>query len=98
MKIGEGKILMVIMLVYLNVIFGKGVYVVIVNEYLLVCDVIEMGELYNWLGMSVGINGVEKLFEEKCVVYNVDIIYLMNGEIGFDYLCDNMVVYCEDMV
>lgn len=92
MCIGEGKILIVIMFVYLNVILGLGVYVIIVNEYLLICDVIEMGEVYSWFGLFVGINLVVKLLFEKCEVYNCDIIYLINVEVGFDYFWDNMVV------
>lgn len=98
MKTGEGKTLTATMPVYLNAISGKGVHVVTVNEYLSARDATEMGELYNWLGMSVGINGAEKSPEEKRAAYNADITYSTNGEIGFDYLRDNMVVYREDMV
>ncbi|PRO85107.1 preprotein translocase subunit SecA [Lactiplantibacillus pentosus] len=98
MKTGEGKTLTATMPVYLNAISGKGVHVVTVNEYLSARDATEMGELYNWLGMSVGINGAEKSPEEKRAAYNADITYSTNGEIGFDYLRDNMVVYRGDMV
>ncbi|WND31779.1 preprotein translocase subunit SecA [Lactiplantibacillus plantarum] len=98
MKTGEGKTLTATMPVYLNAISGKGVHVVTVNEYLSARDATEMGELYNWLGMSVGINGAEKSPEEKRAAYDADITYSTNGEIGFDYLRDNMVVYREDMV
>ncbi|MEE6691791.1 preprotein translocase subunit SecA [Lactiplantibacillus plantarum] len=98
MKTGEGKTLTATMPVYLNAISGKGVHVVTVNEYLSARDATEMGELYNWLGMNVGINGAEKSPEEKRAAYNADITYSTNGEIGFDYLRDNMVVYREDMV
>ncbi|WP_436675814.1 preprotein translocase subunit SecA [Lactiplantibacillus plantarum] len=98
MKTGEGKTLTATMPVYLNAISGRGVHVVTVNEYLSARDATEMGELYNWLGMSVGINGAEKSPEEKRAAYNADITYSTNGEIGFDYLRDNMVVYREDMV
>jgi len=98
MKTGEGKTLTATMPVYLNAISGKGVHVVTVNEYLSARDATEMGELYNWLGMSVGINGANKSPEEKREAYNADITYSTNGEIGFDYLRDNMVVYREDMV
>ena len=98
MKTGEGKTLTATMPVYLNAISGKGVHVVTVNEYLSARDATEMGELYNWLGMSVGINGAEKSPEEKRAAYNSDITYSTNGEIGFDYLRDNMVVYKDDMV
>lgn len=94
MCIGEGKILIVMMLVYLNVLIGEGVYVVIVNEYLVICDLMEMGEFYNFLGLIVGLNINLKFLDEKCEVYNCDIIYSMNNELGFDYLRDNMVVYC----
>ncbi|WP_338210380.1 preprotein translocase subunit SecA [Lactiplantibacillus paraxiangfangensis] len=98
MKTGEGKTLTATMPVYLNAISGKGVHVVTVNEYLSARDATEMGELYHWLGMTVGINGAEKSPEEKRAAYNADITYSTNGEIGFDYLRDNMVVYREDMV
>ncbi|MFC6201357.1 preprotein translocase subunit SecA [Lactiplantibacillus nangangensis] len=98
MKTGEGKTLTATMPVYLNAISGKGVHVVTVNEYLSARDATEMGELYHWLGMSVGINGADKTPEEKRAAYNADITYSTNGEIGFDYLRDNMVVYREDMV
>lgn len=98
MKTGEGKTLTATMPVYLNAISGRGVHVVTVNEYLSARDATEMGELYNWLGMSVGINGAEKSPEEKRAAYNADITYSTNGEIGFDYLRDNMVIYREDMV
>jgi len=98
MKTGEGKTLTATMPVYLNAISGDGVHVVTVNEYLSARDATEMGELYHWLGMSVGINGADKTPEEKRAAYNADITYSTNGEIGFDYLRDNMVVYREDMV
>ncbi|WP_047998980.1 preprotein translocase subunit SecA [Lactiplantibacillus herbarum] len=98
MKTGEGKTLTATMPVYLNAISGQGVHVVTVNEYLSARDATEMGDLYNWMGMSVGINGAEKSPEEKREAYNADITYSTNGEIGFDYLRDNMVVYREDMV
>ncbi|WP_054702004.1 preprotein translocase subunit SecA [Secundilactobacillus odoratitofui] len=98
MKTGEGKTLTATMPVYLNAISGKGVHVVTVNEYLSSRDATEMGELYNWLGLSVGLNLTEKSPEEKREAYNADITYSTNSEIGFDYLRDNMVVYKEDMV
>ncbi|HAT54470.1 MAG TPA: preprotein translocase subunit SecA [Lactobacillus sp.] len=98
MKTGEGKTLTATMPVYLNALTGDGVHVVTVNEYLSARDATEMGELYNWLGLSVGINGSEKSAEEKREAYNADITYSTNGEIGFDYLRDNMVVYKEDQV
>ncbi|GEO68995.1 preprotein translocase subunit SecA [Levilactobacillus acidifarinae] len=98
MKTGEGKTLTATMPVYLNAIAGKGVHVVTVNEYLSARDATEMGELYNWMGLSVGLNSAEKTPDEKREAYNADITYSTNGEIGFDYLRDNMVVYKEDMV
>ncbi|GEL89174.1 MULTISPECIES: preprotein translocase subunit SecA [Pediococcus] len=98
MKTGEGKTLTATMPVYLNALAGKGVHVVTVNEYLSGRDATEMGELYNWLGLSVGLNIAEKSPEEKRAAYAADITYSTNSEIGFDYLRDNMVVYQEDMV
>ncbi|GEL14641.1 preprotein translocase subunit SecA [Pediococcus cellicola] len=98
MKTGEGKTLTATMPVYLNALAGQGVHVVTVNEYLSGRDATEMGELYNWLGLSVGLNVSEKSPEEKRAAYAADITYSTNSEIGFDYLRDNMVVYKEDMV
>ncbi|KRM75424.1 preprotein translocase subunit SecA [Secundilactobacillus collinoides] len=98
MKTGEGKTLTATMPVYLNAISGKGVHVVTVNEYLSSRDATEMGELYKWLGLTVGLNLTEMSPEEKRDAYNCDITYSTNSEIGFDYLRDNMVVYKEDMV
>lgn len=98
MKTGEGKTLTATMPVYLNALAGEGVHVVTVNEYLSSRDATEMGELYNWLGLSVGLNITSKTPEEKRVAYNCDITYSTNSELGFDYLRDNMVVYREDMV
>ncbi|USS93617.1 preprotein translocase subunit SecA [Fructilactobacillus ixorae] len=98
MKTGEGKTLTATMPVYLNALSGKGVHVVTVNEYLSARDAEQMGELYNWLGLSVGVNTAEKNPEEKRAAYNADITYSTNSEIGFDYLRDNMVVYKEDRV
>jgi len=98
MKTGEGKTLTATMPVYLNALAGAGVHVVTVNEYLSARDATEMGELYNWMGLTVGLNSAEKSPEEKREAYQADITYSTNGEIGFDYLRDNMVVYKEDMV
>ncbi|CAM2786807.1 preprotein translocase subunit SecA [Fructilactobacillus fructivorans] len=98
MKTGEGKTLTATMPVYLNALSGKGVHVVTVNEYLSQRDATEMGQLYNWLGLSVGVNSADKNPEEKRAAYNSDITYSTNSEIGFDYLRDNMVVYKEDRV
>ncbi|MBZ3775863.1 preprotein translocase subunit SecA [Lentilactobacillus otakiensis] len=98
MKTGEGKTLTATMPVYLNALAGEGVHVVTVNEYLSQRDATEMGELYNWLGLTVGINTTEKDADEKREAYAADITYSTNGEIGFDYLRDNMVAYKEQMV
>ena len=98
MKTGEGKTLTATMPVYLNALSGKGVHVVTVNEYLSERDATEMGELYKWLGLTVGLNVSSKSPEEKREAYNADITYSTNSELGFDYLRDNMVVYKEDMV
>lgn len=98
MRTGEGKTLTATMPVYLNALSGDGVHVVTVNEYLSARDATEMGELYSWLGMTVGLNISEKTPEEKRAAYNADITYSTNSELGFDYLRDNMVAYKEDMV
>lgn len=98
MKTGEGKTLTATMPVYLNALAGKGVHVITVNEYLSQRDATQMGELYNWLGLTVGVNLTELDSEQKREAYNADITYSTNSEIGFDYLRDNMVVYKEDMV
>ncbi|TJY12908.1 preprotein translocase subunit SecA [Lentilactobacillus buchneri] len=98
MKTGEGKTLTATMPVYLNALAGEGVHVVTVNEYLSQRDATEMGELYNWLGLTVGVNTTEKDADEKREAYAADITYSTNGEIGFDYLRDNMVAYKEQMV
>ena len=98
MRTGEGKTLTATMPVYLNALSGKGVHVVTVNEYLSERDATEMGELYSWLGLSVGINLAAKSPAEKKEAYECDITYSTNSEIGFDYLRDNMVVRTENMV
>ncbi|EMC12566.1 preprotein translocase subunit SecA [Streptococcus mutans N66] len=98
MRTGEGKTLTATMPVYLNALAGEGVHVVTVNEYLATRDATEMGELYSWLGLSVGINLAAKSSSEKREAYNCDITYSTNAEIGFDYLRDNMVVRKENMV
>jgi preprotein translocase subunit SecA len=97
MKTGEGKTLVATLPVYLNALSGKGVHVVTVNEYLASRDAQMMGELYNFLGLTVGLNvsGLSK--EEKRAVYHCDITYGTNNEFGFDYLRDNMVIYKEQM-
>lgn len=98
MRTGEGKTLTATMPVYLNAISGKGVHVITVNEYLSKRDATEMGQLYNWLGCSVGINNSEMSPDQKREAYKADIMYSTNSEIGFDYLRDNMAVYKEDQV
>ncbi|MFT9318604.1 preprotein translocase subunit SecA, partial [Liquorilactobacillus sp.] len=98
MKTGEGKTLTATMPVYLNALAGQGVHVVTVNEYLSARDAREMGELYSWLGLSVGLNVSNLSPDEKRNAYKCDITYSTNSELGFDYLRDNMVVYREDMV
>ena len=98
MKTGEGKTLTATMPVYLNAISGKCVHVITVNEYLSKRDATEMGQLYNWLGCSVGVNNSEMSPDQKREAYKADIMYSTNSEIGFDYLRDNMAVYKEDQV
>ncbi|MGN2340868.1 preprotein translocase subunit SecA [Streptococcus dysgalactiae] len=98
MRTGEGKTLTATMPVYLNALAGEGVHVITVNEYLSTRDATEMGEVYSWLGLSVGINLAAKSPAEKREAYNCDITYSTNSEVGFDYLRDNMVVRQEDMV
>ena len=98
MKTGEGKTLTETMPVYLNALAGKGVHVITVNEYLSKRDATAMGQLYKWLGLTVGFNSSKKSPAEKRAAYNADVTYSTNGEIGFDYLRDNMVVYKQDMV
>jgi preprotein translocase subunit SecA len=98
MKTGEGKTLTATMPVYLNALSGKGVHVVTVNEYLASRDATEMGELYQFLGLTVGLNLNSMTKEEKQEAYACDITYGTNNEFGFDYLRDNMVLYKEQKV
>ncbi|MBC6309109.1 preprotein translocase subunit SecA [Listeria sp. FSL L7-1582] len=98
MRTGEGKTLTATLPVYLNALSGNGVHVVTVNEYLSQRDAEEMGVLYNFLGLSVGLNLNVLSSEEKREAYAADITYSTNNELGFDYLRDNMVVYKEQMV
>ncbi|MCD5435541.1 preprotein translocase subunit SecA [Lactobacillus delbrueckii] len=98
MMTGEGKTLTATMPVYLNALSGKGVHVVTVNEYLSRRDETEMGQLYRWLGLTVGLNVSTMSPEEKREAYACDVTYSTNSELGFDYLRDNMVVYKEQMV
>ncbi|YCA43464.1 preprotein translocase subunit SecA [Bacillus sp. JZ8] len=98
MKTGEGKTLTATMPVYLNSLSGKGVHVVTVNEYLASRDAEEMGELYRFLDLTVGLNVNSLSREEKIEAYNADITYSTNNELGFDYLRDNMVLYRNQRV
>ncbi|MFJ8530519.1 preprotein translocase subunit SecA [Bacillus sp. NPDC094106] len=98
MKTGEGKTLTSTLPVYLNALTGKGVHVVTVNEYLAQRDASEMGQLHEFLGLTVGINLNSMSREEKQVAYAADITYSTNNELGFDYLRDNMVLYKEQRV
>ncbi|MGV2720024.1 UNVERIFIED_CONTAM: preprotein translocase subunit SecA, partial [Klebsiella pneumoniae] len=98
MKTGEGKTLVATLATYLNALLGKGVHVVTVNEYLAERDSRIMGQLYNFLGLTVGLNKNGLSPEEKRAAYACDITYGTNNEFGFDYLRDNMVLYKEQMV
>lgn len=98
MKTGEGKTLASTLPAYLNALPGKGVHIVTVNEYLADRDAREMGELFNFLGLSVGLNVNSLTKEQKREAYQCDITYGTNNEFGFDYLRDNMVLYKEQMV
>lgn len=98
MKTGEGKTLTATMPVYLNALTGKGVHVVTVNEYLASRDAEEMGQIYKFLGLTVGLNLNSMSKEEKREAYAADITYGTNNEFGFDYLRDNMVLYAEHKV
>ncbi|GED02755.1 preprotein translocase subunit SecA [Bacillus atrophaeus] len=98
MKTGEGKTLTSTLPVYLNALSGKGVHIVTVNEYLASRDAEQMGKIYEFLGLSVGLNLNSMTKEEKREAYAADITYSTNNELGFDYLRDNMVLYKEQMV
>ena len=98
MKTGEGKTLTETMPAYLNALDGKGVHIVTVNEFLARRDSEWMGNIFRFLGLSVGLNLRELNATEKKEAYNADILYSTNNEIGFDYLRDNMVVRSEDRV
>ena len=98
MKTGEGKTLTITLAAYLNALYGKGVHIVTVNDYLAKRDSLEMGEIYNFLGLSSGyINNDQDDFERK-KNYNCDVTYATNSELGFDYLRDNMKFSKEEMV
>ena len=98
MKTGEGKTLTATMPTYLNALEGKGVHIVTVNEFLAERDSKWMGEIYRFLGLTVGLNLRTMSPKEKQDAYNCDVLYSTNNEIGFDYLRDNMVVRAEDRV
>jgi preprotein translocase subunit SecA len=98
MRTGEGKTLTATLPVYLNALAGNGVHVVTVNDYLASRDAKWMSRLYNWLGLSVGINLPQMPREEKQAAYRADITYGTNNEYGFDYLRDNMVYEAADRV
>ena len=98
MGTGEGKTLTATLPVYLNALSGKGVHVVTVNDYLANRDARWMGKLYNFLGLTVGINLPNMAREEKQEAYRADITYGTNNEYGFDYLRDNMVYEVNDRV
>jgi preprotein translocase subunit SecA len=98
MRTGEGKTLMATLPVYLNAITGKGVHVVTVNDYLARRDAEWMGRLYNFLGLTVGVNTPQMSREEKQAAYAADVTYGTNNEFGFDYLRDNMVQDTADRV
>lgn len=98
MKTGEGKTLMETLPAYLQALDGKGVHIVTVNEYLSERDADWMGRIFNYLGLTVGINKSNMSHDEKRKAYNCDITYSTNNELGFDYLRDNMVTRKEDRV
>ncbi|MBC7717806.1 MAG: preprotein translocase subunit SecA [Pseudorhodobacter sp.] len=98
MRTGEGKTLMATLPIYLNAITSQGVHLVTVNDYLVRRDAAWMGQLYNFLGLSVGVNVPDMSREEKQAAYAADITYGTNNEFGFDYLRDNMVQTTEDRV
>ncbi|MGM9539768.1 preprotein translocase subunit SecA [Anaerovibrio sp.] len=98
MRTGEGKTLVATLPTYLNALTGKGVHIVTVNDYLAKRDSIEMGRLYNFLGLTVGLIRHDMDFPERKFAYNCDITFGTNNEYGFDYLRDNMVVDLNQMV
>ncbi len=99
MKTGEGKTLTAVMPAYLNALSGDGVHIVTVNEYLAAREAEgEIGDIFRFLGLTVGLNKRDMTKEEKKEAYQCDILYSTNNELGFDYLRDHMVIYKEDMV
>jgi len=98
MRTGEGKTLVSTLPAYLNALAGKGVYVVTVNDYLAKRDAEWMGQIHEFLGLTVGVVLNEMKAVERQEAYNCDITYVTNSELGFDYLRDNMVIYKEQLV
>ena len=98
MATGEGKTLMETLPAYLNALTGKGVHIVTVNEYLAERDCLEMGQIFKFLGLSVGLIKSGMSFEDRQKAYNKDITYATNSELGFDYLKDNMMLNKESKV
>ena len=98
MKTGEGKTLVSTLPAYLNALEGKGVHIVTVNDYLAKRDAEWMGQVHQFLGLTVGVVLNDMTREERQAAYNCDITYITNNELGFDYLRDNMVVYENQMV
>jgi preprotein translocase subunit SecA len=98
MKTGEGKTQTALLPAYLNALEGKGVHVVTVNDYLAKRDAELMGQVHNFLGLTVGVVLNDMKPEERRAAYNCDITYVTNNELGFDYLRDNMVIYKEQLV
>lgn len=98
MRTGEGKTLVATLPVYLNALTGEGAHVVTVNDYLATRDSEEMGQIYKFLGLSVGLIVHDLNYEQRRRAYNSDITYGTNNEFGFDYLRDNMVISKEQMV
>ncbi|MCR5474271.1 MAG: preprotein translocase subunit SecA [Lachnospiraceae bacterium] len=98
MKTGEGKTLVATLPAYLNALTGRGVHVVTVNDYLANRDAEWMGQVHEFLGLTVGVVLNSMKPEERRVAYNCDITYVTNNELGFDYLRDNMVIYKEQLV
>ncbi|WP_352398874.1 preprotein translocase subunit SecA [[Clostridium] aminophilum] len=98
MRTGEGKTLVSTCPAYLNALEGKGVFIVTVNDYLAKRDAEWMGQIHQWLGLTVGVVLNEMKPEERRAAYNCDITYVTNNELGFDYLRDNMAIYKEQLV
>ena len=98
MRTGEGKTLVSTLPAYLNALTGEGVHVVTVNDYLAKRDAEWMGQVHEFLGLTVGVvlNSMDN--DERRAAYNCDITYVTNNELGFDYLRDNMVIYKEQLV